>query len=331
MSEFSSKGQAQHIGLVATGGTISMRQEQSGSAPEPVLSGATLVGMLDEGARVGDVELKVYEPHQIPSEDLSFSLLVNLAKSVRTAVEENDAVIVTHGTDTMEDAAFFVAETLDNPDVLFTGSMLPADHPEYDGIANLTASFIFAHSGERMGTGICMNHYVLPAWSARKIDTAALDAFNIREGTAVARIFDDEIERISARPTANWTAALPELDDRDPIVPILAVGVGTSPDAFELSRSIAKGIVIEATGTGSVPSTMKQAIIETASEIPVVVTTRCANGPTLAHDVYPNKWDELLNSGVHFENHLDSYKARTRLILSIALGREYEAFRVAPI
>ena len=76
---------------------------------------------------------------------------------------------------------------------------------------------------------------------------------------------------------------------------------------------------------------MKQAIIETAAKIPVVVTTRCANGPTLAHDVYPNKWDELLESGIHFENHLDSYKARTRLILTIAMGREYEAFRVAPI
>lgn len=319
------------IGMVATGGTISMRRANEGEAPSPVLSGAHLVGMLDEGAHVGDVELKVYEPHQIPSEDLSFSLLVNLTKEIRTALTENDAVIVTHGTDTMEDAAFFVAETLDNPDVLFTGSMLPADHPEYDGIRNLTASFIFAKSGEHMGTGICMNRYVLPAWSARKIDTAALDAFNIREGKAIARLFEDEIERISDRPTANWVNALPNLDDRDPIVPILTVGVGTSPDALELMRSAAKGIVIESTGTGSVPSTMKDAIIETAAEIPVVVTTRCANGPTLAHDVYPNKWDELIESGIHFENHLDSYKARTRLILTIALGREYQAFRVAPI
>ena len=94
---------------------------------------------------------------------------------------------------------------------------------------------------------------------------------------------------------------------------------------------VAKGIVIEATGTGSVPSTLKDTIHEVSKEIPVVVTTRCANGPTLAPDVYPNKWDELIDIGVHFENHLDRYKARTRLILSIATGREYEAFRVAPI
>lgn len=319
------------IGLVSTGGTISMQRQAEGSAPEPVLSGAHLIGMLDEGANVGDVEMKLYEPHQIPSEDLSFSLLVNLTRVIEEALAENDAVIVTHGTDTMEDAAYFVAETLDNPDVLFTGSMLPADHPEYDGIRNLTASFIFAHSGESFGTGLCMNRYVLPAWSARKIDSAALDAFNVREGSAQARLFENEVERLSARPTANWTAMLPELDDRDPIVPILAVGVGTSPDTLQQALEVAKGIVIEATGTGSVPASMKETIIEVAKEVPVVVTTRCANGPTLAPDVYPNKWDELIDNGVHFENHLDRYKARTRLILSIATGREYEAFRVAPI
>lgn len=319
------------IGMVATGGTISMKREAPGSTPKPALGGAHLVAMLDEGANVGDVEVTMYEPHRIPSEDLSFSLLSNLASTIEQALTENDAVIVTHGTDTMEDAAFFIAEALDNPDVIFTGSMLPSDHPEYDGISNLTASFIFAKSAESMGTVVCMYRYCLPAWSVVKRDSAAMDAFNIREGKAVARLFDGEIERLSDKPTANWIADYTSLDDRDPIVPILTVGVGTSPDALELMTSVAKGIVIESTGTGSVPSSMREAIIETSKKIPVIVTTRCANGPTIAQDVYPNKWDDLIESGVHFENHLDSYKARTRLILTISLGREYEPFQVFPI
>lgn len=319
------------VGMVATGGTISMRREEEGKAPRPALGGAHLVAMLDEGAHVADVEVTTYEPHQIASEDLSFSLLSNLAAEIEQAVAENDAVIVTHGTDTMEDAAYFVAEALGNPDVIFTGSMLPADHPEYDGISNLTFAFIAARSGQSMGTVICMYRDCLPAWSARKMDSAAIDAFGIREGQPVGRLFDGEIERVSGRPQANWIGGYSPLDDRDPIVPILTVGVGTSPDALERMTAVAKGIVIESTGTGSVPSTIKDAIIETSETIPVVVTTRCANGPTLAHDVYPNKWDELLESGIHFENHLDSYKARTRLILTISQGREYEPFRVAPI
>ncbi len=322
---------AYRIGMVTTGGTISMRRESDSESHRPALGGAHLVAMLDEGAHVADVEVTMYEPHRIPSEDLSFSLLSNLAGEVKQALAENDSVIVTHGTDTMEDAAFFIAEALGNPDVIFTGSMLPADHPEYDGISNLTASFIAARSGESMGTVICMYRYCLPAWSAVKRDSAAMDAFNIREGSAVGRVVENEFERISARPQANWIGDYTPLDDRDPIVPILTVGVGTSPDALELMTSVAKGIVIESTGTGSVPSSMKDAIIETASKIPVIVTTRCANGPTIAQDVYPNKWDELIESGVHFENHLDSYKARTRLILTISLGREYEPFHVTPI
>jgi L-asparaginase len=319
------------IGMVATGGTISMRHETEGKAAAPTLGAAQLVSMLDEGAHVGDVDVTVYEPHRIPSEDLSFSLLSNLVKTIEQALTENDSVIVTHGTDTMEDAAFFVAESLGNPDVVFTGSMLPSDHPEYDGIGNLTASFIVARSEESMGTIICMYRYCLPAWSAVKRDSAAMDAFNIREGKAVGRLIENEVVRITARPAANWIGAYEILDDRDPIVPILTLGVGTSPDALELMTSVAKGIVIETTGTGSVPSSMKDAIISTASKIPVVITTRCANGPTIAQDVYPNKWDELIESGIHFENHLDSYKARTRLILSISLGREYEPFHVTPI
>lgn len=319
------------IGMVATGGTISMRHSEAGTAARPELGPAQLVSMLDEGANVADLEVTMYEPHRIPSEDLSFSLLSNLAKTIEQALTENDSVIVTHGTDTMEDAAFFVAEALGNPDVIFTGSMLPSDHPEYDGISNLTASFITARSEESMGTIICMYRYCLPAWSALKRDSAAMDAFNIREGKAVGRIIENEVERITARPAANWLGDYVILDDRDPIVPILTLGVGTSPDALNLLTSVAKGIVIETTGTGSVPSSMKEAIIETAGKIPVIITTRCANGPTIAQDVYPNKWDELIESGIHFENHLDSYKARTRLILSISLGREYEPFHVTPI
>ena len=319
------------IGMVATGGTISMRHGEAGAAARPELGPAQLVSMLDEGANVAGLEVTMYEPHRIASEDLSFSLLSNLARTIEQALTENDSVIVTHGTDTMEDAAFFVAEALGNPDVIFTGSMLPSDHPEYDGISNLTASFITARSEESMGTIICMYRYCLPAWSALKRDSAAMDAFNIREGKAVGRIIENEVERITARPAANWIGDFKILDDRDPIVPILTLGVGTSPDALELLTSVAKGIVIETTGTGSVPSSMKQAIIDTAGKIPVVITTRCANGPTIAQDVYPNKWDELIESGIHFENHLDSYKARTRLILSISLGREYEPFHVTPI
>jgi L-asparaginase len=319
------------VGMVATGGTISMRRETAGDAPAPTLSGAHLVAMLDDGAGVADVSVTTYEPHQIASEDLSFSLLSNLAATIEQAVAENDAVIVTHGTDTMEDAAYFTAEALGNPDVIFTGSMLPSDHPEYDGIANLTAAFIAAVSRESMGTVICMYRKCMPAWSAVKLDSAAIDSFGVREGSLIGRIVDNELERIAKRPQANWIGNYFPLDDRDPIVPILTFGVGTSPDALQRMTDVAKGIVIQTTGTGSVPSSMKQAIIETAAEIPVVVTTRCANGPTLAHDVYPNKWDELLESGVHFENHLDSYKARTRLILAISLGRDYEPFRVAPI
>ncbi len=319
------------IGMVATGGTISMRQEAEGVAHAPALSGAQLISMLDDEAHVADTEVTVYEPHRIASEDLSFSLLSNLAGEIEQALAENDAVIVTHGTDTMEDAAFFIAEALGNPEVVFTGSMLPADHPEYDGVANLTASFIASQSGESMGTVICMYRYCLPAWSAFKRDSAAIDAFNIREGRAVGRVVEGEFERITQRPQANWIGQFKPLDDRDPIVPILTVGVGTSPDALERMTSVAKGIVIESTGSGSVPTSMKQSIIETARKIPVVITTRCAVGPTLLNDVYPNKWDELIESGVNFENHLDSYKARTRLILAISQELDYEPFRVTPI
>ena len=89
------------IGMVATGGTISMRREVEGKAPAPALGGAHLVAMLDEGAHVADVEVTMYEPHRIPSEDLSFSLLSNLARTIEQALTENDSVIVTHGTNAL--------------------------------------------------------------------------------------------------------------------------------------------------------------------------------------------------------------------------------------
>lgn len=312
--------------MVATGGTISMLIDPDTGRRRPALTGRDLFQSV---SGLPEAVIDFYQPYKIASHEVTFSHWARLARCVREVLPDSDGTVVIHGTDTLEEAAFFLAESLSNPDVVCLGAMRPSGHLGEDGPRNLRDAAIAALAG-KTGVCVCMNRAVLPAWSVVKADTVAFDAFRVRAGGPLGRVHDGYLHFESAPMTANWLGDLPEGD-------LSADGVAVLPLAADPSRRQivqllrgSAGVVVDSIATGSIPSSIRGEILAAAADIPVVVTSRCFAGPVHDEEDYPHAWDDLLAAGIVLENILDTYKARVRLTLALALRRRYVPFSIEP-
>ena len=112
-----------------------------------------------------------------------------MARSIQQSAETSDGVVVTHGTDTVEEVAYFVDETVRvTVPIVFTGAMRPSWASGYDGSRNLeNALRVAATVSPDYGTLVTMHDEIFEAWSVYKADTGAVDAFTARRGAARGR------------------------------------------------------------------------------------------------------------------------------------------------
>lgn len=312
--------------VIATGGTIAMLPDPRSGLMRPLLSGAELVGRIT-GL---DAPLIHIQPYSIGSEDATFEHWLILTREIEQLAAEHAGVVVMHGTDTMEEAAYFVNECLPGTAVALCGAMRPPGTPGDDGGRNLLDAVTVARDplAPSLGTVVVMNHEVLPAWDVVKRDSVALSSFATRHGTRIATVHDRQLRLLSRPLDLNWLGAVPEsAPDPDAVAYVRLSG---SPGRRRFLQAIAgaRGAVIDALGAGSVPAAIRADLLAAAASMPVVLTTRTGSGPVQAEDAYPHAWDDLLASGVALEKRLDGPRARIRLSLSLQLGRGYEPFEV---
>lgn len=309
------------LGIIATGGTIAMQAEEASASHQPVLGGRDLLSGVIE--YTGDVEYA--EPYNSASEDVTMDKWGSLALTVREFIGRHESVIILHGTDTMTEGAFFLAETLRNPSIVITGAMRPSNAISADGPNNIKDSVTTALAKQNLGTCICMNSQVLPAYSAIKANTVALEAFSSRETARLAQVHDGALRLSSAPLKANWLGELPSEVDMERIG-IITLAADPSVLQVEAVLRASDAVVIQALATGIVPRAVRDTILAAAKKMPVVLTSRTGAGPVEASETYPGTCDELREEGVIVENFLDTYKARIRLALSLSLGKNYRPF-----
>lgn len=174
------------VHVVATGGTIAMRLDPGQAGAIPAVSGADLLAAVPEVAQIAQISVKEFS--NIPSEHMTAEVWLRLAAQLKQVIQAGDAegIVITHGTDTMEETAFFLDLTVrsDVPIVL-TGAQRPASAPDADGPRNLRDAIQVAacpESRER-GVMIVMHGEIHSACEAIKANTEDLDAFDSRSGT----------------------------------------------------------------------------------------------------------------------------------------------------
>ena len=304
--------------VVSTGGTIASTEESGGDA-SPELTGEDLVASVPGlGERT---TLRTTDFSNVPSAHFTVEQMYELSELVAEYDREPDidGVVVTQGTDVLEESAYFVDRCYDGEiPVVFTGAMRNPSLASPDGPANLLTAVRAAQSDDARGRGalVAFNDRVHAARYVTKTNSMNLDTFRSPEfGPLATR---DE-ETIRWHLTTERTQAIDaNLDALTNNVVALTITADIHPAQIPAPEECA-AVVLAATGAGHIPPKIIEPLEKLAdAEVPIVATTRCQEG-RLATDTYdfPGSEATLQDLGCYYSER-NLQKARVETIVALA-------------
>jgi len=310
------------VHVLFTGGTISMRIDPRTGAAVPALSGEEIVsrvpGLKKDAALVLENYARLPGPHVTPA--WMWRLRGRVAQLV--ADPKVDGVVITHGTDTLEETAYLLDLTLDTvKPVVLCGAMRTISDPGWDGPANLRSAVRAAAHAEAGGRGVmvAVGEEIHAAAEASKWHTQNLSAFRSSRG-AIGSL--DRGQIVFFRPPQRGPVLRARRLVADVDLHVMAVGVGNALLRASLARG-ARGLVIEATGCGNVPPAALPGIRSAITKrIPVVLVSRCAEGRVTPAYGYKGGGQQLQKMGLLFGGDLSGPKARIRLMAVLGVTSE---------
>ncbi|WP_223703492.1 asparaginase [Sutcliffiella deserti] len=310
--------------LLHTGGTISMSEDEQTGEVSPgdknPLASTPLVE--DPTLTIDGVEL-----FNLPSPHITPKHMLELTNFIDQQVKNNtyDGVVVTHGTDTLEETAFFLDLTVQTKvPIVITGAMRSSNEIGSDGPYNLLSSVKVAASKEAQGKGVLvvLNDEIHTAKNVTKTHTSNIATFQSPQYGPIG---------IVTKRGASFHHS-PVTDDKYTIssvsknVMLLKAYAGMDSAIFYLFKQMeVDGVVIEALGQGNLPpTTLKGIKALTESNIPVVLVSRCFNG--IVQDIYGYEGGgrHLKQFGVIFSNGLNGQKARIKLMVVLETTNDIE-------
>ncbi|RNE49478.1 asparaginase [Corynebacterium alimapuense] len=296
------------ISLLATGGTIACTTDSSG-ALSPTITGTELAEHVQD-LLPAHITLSVRELTQLDSSAITLSELDALINAIQEelANPEVAGVVVTHGTDSMEDTALAVDifHQQDAP-VVLTGAQRAFDHPSSDGPGNLLEAIELAADPLARGQGvlIAFGGWTIPARGAAKRHTNEIDAF----------ISTTPIE--VSRPAALSPASLSGI-----FVPVIAAWPGSGRELIDAALAAgAQGLIVEGLGSGNTGPQMGAGIQDALAQgIPVVITTRVPAGEVALAYAGAGGGSVLAAAGAVGAGYLRAGQARIVLIAALATG-----------
>jgi L-asparaginase len=306
------------VAIVFTGGTISMTVDSRIGAAIPSLSGEQIMSMVTNIDKIADIEVVNFS--EIPGPHMTPEMMMDLKNLISDLVDRDDinGIVVTHGTDSLEETAYFLSLTLytQNP-VVVVGAMRNSSELGYDGPSNLAAAVctVIADEAQNKGVLVVMNNEVNLASEVTKTNTLSLDTFKSIAYGPLGIIDDNKLilHRDIVRKQHIHTHKV------EPCVDLFKVVVGMDSRLIKFSiDSGAKGIVIEAMGRGNIPPKMLDGIkYAKEKNVPVVIVSRCHSGRVLDTYGYEGSGRDLVNLGCILGGNLPGQKARIKLMLSL--------------
>jgi len=309
------------VDIIGLGGTISMAGTNAAGVV-PTLTAEDLALALPALARTAEVHTLQFR--MVAGSSLSMDDLVATAAQVRRCLEEGAAgVVVTQGTDTIEEVAFGLDLLVpgDAP-VVVTGAMRNPTQPGADGPANLLAAVQVAASRQARGLGalVVFNDEVHAARFVQKTHTASPATFRSRQAGPIGWVAEGEV-RIALRPAGRRHVPVPEGAPDRPVA-LLTMSLGDDGRLFGGLEALGYcGAVIEALGGGHLPFFAVEAAARLASAMPVVLASRTGAGEVLRRTYgFPGSESDLLARGLIHAGALDGPKARILLALLLRAG-----------
>ena len=306
------------LGFIATGGTVAMID--SGTGATPTLSANALAAEAFRGR--DDLEVEPLQLFGLPSADLGPAHILRLAGAVAELALRNDGVVVTHGTDTLEESAFALHLLLEpGPPVVLTGAMRAPAAPGADGPANLIDAARVALSPAAKGTGVLvvMDNEIHSAGLVRKSHASRPSAFSSAPLGPLGWVSEDRV-RILLRPSPLERPPI-RPGERIPPVAILPLHPDTPPTLIRSAADAGPGLVVEVVGAGHAPSAHLGLLGEIAASKPVVFASRTGGGETFRSTYgFPGGEISLIAHGLVGATELDARKARIALALLLSGG-----------
>lgn len=316
------------IVLLFTGGTISMRHDATVGGAVPSLTGHDILAMAPGIDRLAALEVDDWGafpgPHM--TVDRMWALRQRIAEHLDRA--EVKGVVVTHGTDSLEESAYLVARSIEsNKPVVFTGAMRTSSELGWDGPGNLGASVRVAASEEARGCGVMVviSDRIFTALDVTKAHTHALEAFDSPGLGPLGVIDDGRVIFRRALPTPNPILAPASLATP---VDIVYTYAGADSRLLDASRQTGRAIVIAAMGRGNVPPAMVDGIDRWIAEgKPVVITSRALRGRVGCTYGYPGGGRRLAERGAIFAGPRRPQQARIDVMLALGAGHSVDEVR----
>ena len=317
------------VAVLSTGGTIASRAVPGGGSRASMSASELLERVpVPEGVRVVGRDVRRLNSFALTPEDM----LDVLTEVRRTLTQpEVDGVVITHGTDAMEETAFFVDLFHgDERPVVFTGAQRPADAADPDGPSNLRDAIVVAADPQARGAGVLVvfDGSVFAARGVRKVHTLAAAAFGDPDAGAIGGLaagrfglFRSPI-RVKPLEAAAVSPPLPRVD-------IVAVYPGSDATVLD-ALATAGGLVLQATGAGNATPTVAAAAARlVAGGTPVVVSTRVSTGPVVPLYSGHGGGVDLVAAGAIPTGRLRPGQARMLLIALLATGATADDVRRA--
>ena len=317
------------IAVIFTGGTISMTVNKDTSAATPSLSSGDIISLVQHIKDFADIELIDFSA--IPGPHMTPEKMMTLKSLVQNQCDHADisGVVVTHGTDNLEETAYLLDLTLDTPKpVVVTGSMRNASELGYDGPSNLASAILTAIDDYSKGRGVLvvLNDEINAAREVTKTHTMSLDTFKSLEFGPLGIVDSNHV--IYYR---NQTSPSTFIDTDDIESDVALIKIASGMDAKLLNFLIAenvKGIVIEAMGRGNVPPDVMPGIKKAINaKIPVVLVSRNPLGRIMPSYGYEGGGLSLKDAGVILARNLNGQKARISLMLALSKTSDIEEIR----
>ena len=314
------------VAVLSTGGTIASKQDPAKGGYVPALSGEDLVSAVPAIKKMAQIQVE--QISNIASNDMTPEIWVRLAGRVNAllAKPEIAGIVVTHGTDTLEETAYFLdLVTISTKAVIMVGAQRPASDPDSDGPRNLLDAVRVAVASEAVSKGVMvvMNGQINAARDVTKTNTSQVETFRGLEFGALG-VVDEEKVRFYRAPLRRQTFPL---EPRTQLGRIDIVSSYAGADGL-LIRSLVRdgtvqGLVIAGLGLGDVTGLMFDAIQEARTRgIPVVISTRVPTGRIFPLSAGKGSALSLRQIGCVLADNLSPQKAR--ILLMLALTRSHD-------
>ena len=309
--------------VLHTGGTISMQADASGAVVTSSDNPMNHVSNPLEGIQVHTLDF-----FNLPSPHIKPKHMLALYQKIKEEAANYDGVVITHGTDTLEETAYFL-DTMEVPHmpIVLTGAMRSSNELGSDGVYNYLSALRVASDNRAADKGVLvvMNDEIHAAKYVTKTHTTNVSTFQTPTHGPLGLIMKQEILYFkTAEPRVRF-----DLDHIQGLVPIISAYAGMTDELIDmLDLEQLDGLIIQAFGAGNIPKETSQKLESLLQKgIPVARVSRCFN--CIAEPVYAYQGGgvQLQKSGVFFVKELNAQKARLKLLIALNAGLKGQALK----